>query len=398
MNLTRHTTADMAAGRTCTARATGHRGRPRAGTVRPWLLAAVAAMGTGGIVLLAVGPNAKLVQPVAVLATDPAPHSGDAADDPAIWLHPTDPARSLILGTDKQGSLHVYGMDGKERQVVGRRDCPNNVDVLYGFALGDKAVDLAVASVRAGVKVWTISPDGEFADATDGVVLSVFGGDIPYGVCVYRSAKTSKAYFVVTTRSGQVEQYLLKPAGADKPGKIAAERVRQFKLGSIAEGCVADDELGHLYVAQERVGIWKFPAEPDGGDKGKLIARVGEHGLTADVEGLAIYHAAEGKGYLIASSQGSNTFAVYAREGDNAFVLTIDPKPGKIDDVNDTDGIDVTNCPTSAQFPKGFLIVQDGGNADGKGPANQNFKIYDWRDIAGRDLLIDTSCSPRGGK
>lgn len=41
--------------------------------------------------------------------------------------------------------------------------------------------------------------------------------------------------------------------------------------------------------------------------------------------------------------------------------------------MNETDGIDVTNRPTSPQFPKGFFIVQDGGNAGG----NQNFKLYD---------------------
>jgi 3-phytase len=117
---------------------------------------------------------------------------------------------------------------------------------------------------------------------------------------------------------------------------------------------------------------------------------VGENGLTAHVEGLTIYHAVQGRGYLIASSQGNNTFKVYERAGENRYLLTVDPKGGRIDDVNDTDGICVTSCPTSQQFAQGLFIVQDGENAGG----NQNFKLYAWEDIAGTQLLIDTAWRP----
>lgn len=36
-------------------------------------------------------------------------------DDPAIWIHPTDPSKSLIVGTDKEvgGGLYVYDLSGK---------------------------------------------------------------------------------------------------------------------------------------------------------------------------------------------------------------------------------------------------------------------------------------------
>lgn len=337
--------------------------------------------------------SASVVRPEAKAQTDPVPHRGDAADDPAVWVHPTDPARSLILGTDKRGGLAVYSMDGSRRQVVSDGSRPNNVDVLYGFKLAGRSVDIAVASVRArssrGVKVWAIDPQaGRLSDVTAGGTLAVFGGGAPYGLCAYHSVKSGKCYFFVNNSRGQVEQYLLEDAGG---GKVAASRVRRFKLKSTTEGCVADDELGHFYIAEESVGIWKFPAEPGGGSRGTLVARVGRHGLTADVEGLTLYCAAGGKGYLIASSQGSDTFNVYAREGDNRYVLTIDPKAGRIDDVSDTDGIAATNRPTSRQFPAGVLVVQDGHNTGG----NQNFKLYDWRDIAGKWLLVDAKHSRR---
>ena len=350
------------------------------------------------------GPSARadeVVRPQAKAQTVPVPHRGDAADDPAIWLHPTEPAKSLIIGADKQGGLHVYNMDGSERQLISPHSLPNNVDVLYGFKLGGRGVDLAVASVRAsrasGAKVWRIDPDaGTLTDATAGGTLPVFGGHTPYGICTYRSAKTGKTYFFVNNKAGKIEQHELQDAGApgagDGSGTVKAARVRELKLSSITEGCVADDELGFLYVAEENVGIWKFAAEPDGGGRPTRVAKVGEHGLTADVEGLTIYGASGGKGYLIASSQGSNTFLVYTREDDNRYLLTIDPADGQVDDVSDTDGIAVTNRPTSEQFPVGFLVVQDGSNRGG----NQNFKLYDWRDIAGTRLVIDTRWNPRG--
>ncbi len=342
------------------------------------------------------GSTAPVVRPEAKAQTDPVPHGGDAADDPAIWLHPTEPEKSLILGTDKQGALHVYDMDGSERQRISEGSRPNNVDVIYGLRLGDRAgreVDLAVATVRAagkaGVKVWRIDADQRLlTDVTENGVIRVFGGMEPYGICTYRSARTGRGYFFVNAKDGRFEQCEL--IAADR-GRITGLRVRTFKIASQPEGCVADDELGHLYVGEENAGIWKFAAEPNAGDERKRIAKVGEHGLTADVEGLTIYAAANGKGYLIASSQGNNTFKVYTRDGDNRFVLTIDPKAGRLNKPIDTDGIAVTNRPTSRQFPKGFLIVQDGHNKGG----NQNFKFYAWEDIAGDRLIVDPSWDPR---
>ncbi len=341
-------------------------------------------------------PAADVVAPEARLQTDPVPHSGDAADDPAIWIHPSDPEKSLILGTDKGGGLHVYDMEGKDLQTCGDGCRPNNVDVLYGFTLGGQVADLAVASTRAskarGVKVWRIDPARRrLTDITAGGTQQVLGGGVPYGICTYRSAKTGTGYFFVTDYDGRLAQYELQDAGG---GEVKAVEVRTLKLRSCVEGCVADDELGWVYFAEESTGIWRFAAEPDGGERGKLVAKVGEHGLTRDVEGLTIYAAAGGKGYLIASSQGNDTFIVYTRQQDNRYVLTIAPKAGEIDDVDDTDGIAVTNLATSKRFPAGFLVVQDGSTPRGR----QNFKLYDWRDIAGKRLLVDPTWNPRAGR
>lgn len=337
--------------------------------------------------------DTTVVRPFARAETRPVPHIRDAADTPDIWVHPNEPGKSLVVATDKRGALMVYDLTGKQRQAVSDGSCPNDVAVLYGFKLGGQLVDIALAACRApngmGVKVWKFDPATDsLADITEGNVIPVFGGGIPYGSCVYRSPRDGRCYFFVTNKQGKIEQYRMEETPG---GRVTGVRVRAFALSSISEGCVADNELGDVYISEERVGIWKFGAEPDAGSSGHLIASVGEHGLTADVEGLTLYYAGGGRGYLIASSQGSSTFNVYDRRAPNAYVLTIDPQAGDIGDVEGTDGIAVTSCPTSPEFPMGLFVAQDGKNK----PHNQNFKYYGWEDIAGSRLIVDTHWSPR---
>jgi 3-phytase len=153
------------------------------------------------LALTASGPAIDVitVTPTAKVATEPVPNGGDAADDPAIWIHPDDPAKSLVLGTDKKGGLHAYFLDGRDRQLVSPGSRPNNVDVLYGFRLAGHRVDLAIASVgkggkSSGVKVWTIDPtDGTLAEIGDGPTFKTFDGGDPYGLCTYRSPRDRAA-------------------------------------------------------------------------------------------------------------------------------------------------------------------------------------------------------------
>ena len=75
------------------------------------------------------------------------------SDDPAIWIDPHDPSKSLIIGTDKHetnGGLFVFGLDGRiiaNKSVSGLKR-PNNVDVEYGLILKGAPTDIAVATER----------------------------------------------------------------------------------------------------------------------------------------------------------------------------------------------------------------------------------------------------------
>jgi hypothetical protein len=112
-----------------------------------------------------------------------------------------------------------------------------------------------------------------------------------------------------------------------------------------------------------------------------LVDSIANGHLDGDVEGLALYHAAGGRGYLIASSQGNDRFVVYDRSYPHAYRTTFaigENAAVGIDAVGDTDGIEVANVWLGSGFPGGVFIAQDGTNPG----ANQNFKLVDWRDIA----------------
>jgi 3-phytase len=206
---------------------------------------------------------------------------------------------------------------------------------------------------------------------------NVAAGRIPavqaYGACMYHNPKTDKFYCIVTSKQGIAEQFELFDNGK---GRVDARRSRRFKVGTQLEGCVADDELGHLYIGEEEVGIWKYQAEPDAKlDRVKVDGVAANGHLVADVEGLTIAYEKDGKGYLIASSQGDNSYVVYRREGDNAFVKRFRIASGNgIDEVTNTDGIYVTTANLGPLFPRGAFIAQDGVNDK----SNQNFKLVPW--------------------
>src|SRR5690606_13909680 len=75
----------------------------------------------------------------ATAETASVPSDGDAADDPAIWVDVNDPAKSLILGTDKRGGLAVCDLEGRQLQYIGGVEA-NHVDVRSRFLLGDEEV------------------------------------------------------------------------------------------------------------------------------------------------------------------------------------------------------------------------------------------------------------------
>jgi 3-phytase len=176
------------------------------------------------------------------------------------------------------------------------------------------------------------------------------------------------------------------------------------------EGMVIDPDTGTLYAGQEDVGIWRLSATLRG-PKPRLIDKVAEYGVpgtydpetdectlgedpgfggghvSADVEGLTIYRDGRKRGYLLASSQGDDTFVVYSRRSNRYLTSFAVGANARFDGSQESDGAAVTSTPLPG-YPQGLLVVHDGNNtpdvvgADGEVRANTNFKYVDWARLA----------------
>ncbi|HET6565747.1 MAG TPA: phytase, partial [Xanthomonadales bacterium] len=254
-------------------------------------VAAAAGLTTGAGVDKRMVQDSGIFTVSASLETEPVKGFGDAADDPMIWVAQVDPAQSLVIGTQKKMGINVYNLEGQLVQSLADGRI-NNIDLRYNFPLGDGKIDVLTASNRStdGISIYAVNPDSrQLYEIADGLLDTGMGD--PYGLCMYRSAKTGNYYVIINDTDGVVKQWQLLDAGNQKVG---VKLVREFKLDTQTEGCVADDETGDLYIGEEDVGIWKYSAEPDAGEARVAVDSVAGGNLTDDVEGLAIYFGPNG--------------------------------------------------------------------------------------------------------
>jgi 3-phytase len=302
-------------------------------------------------------------------------------DDMCIWIHP-DPSLSTVIGSDKAArKLFVYDLNGNTLQTISVPGQPGNIDVRYNFLLSGQLVDIVGYNDRdnSTVVLYKVDP----SDRTLVQVANFDAGHWPneiYGFCLYRSPNNGKHYAIGCGESSQMRQWELVDAGNGTIDGIE-KRTWQNGTGDLTEGLVADDETAKLYAANEGLGIYKYDADPDDPNPaGQLIAPTGSNGLTPDVEGITLYYAANGEGYLIASSQGSDNFKVYERKEPHDFVTTF-----TVHDAGDSDGIDVTNVGLGSMFPDGLFAAHNGSRA---------IRLCDYADIG---LSVDnTYWNPRG--
>lgn len=317
-------------------------------------------------------------------------------DDPAIWIHPSDPSKSLVLGTDKiesAGGLYVFGLDGVLRQSMTPLDRPNNVDVEYGLAIGGQWTDIAVVTERMQhrLRVFAIPADGGPLTDLAPAGLPVLEGQIgdasePMGIALYKRPRDGVIFAIVAPKSGAASNYLWQyRLESDRTSRLTATFVRRFgnfsrtsatpdEIGEI-EAVVVDDALGYVYYSDERSAIRKYHADPDQADAARELAVIGVDGYVGDREGLAIYDTGEGTGFLVSSDQveGGTRLKLYRRQGsskgphDHSEVRTV------VTVSDATDGLDVTSRALPG-FPHGLLVMMNSSAG--------NFLFYDWRAVA----------------
>lgn len=395
------------------------------------------------------GPRADDPDAVTAVLETPALWDEDDADadDPAIWVDEDDEEDSLVIATAKEAGIYVYDLEGQQVQHIepkpapGEDDAPgryNNVDLIHDFELDGEEVDLAVASDKGmdNLGIFLIE-DGELTEVTDPAAGRIFsasqaevnGEHTAYGLTTWQDEDGA---YALVSRNSETEVALLELTGNDD-GTVGWELVRTLALpaefampdgstwttcddpGQFAqvEGMVVDEESGSAYLGQELVGIWKVDAELKG--EPELVDTAIEFGLPGtydaetdecvygenpgfggdvlhtDIEGLTIYRTKGHKGYLLASSQGDDSFAVYELEKRNDYVGSFSIADGDVDSTQHSDGADVVEVSLPG-FDGGLLVVQDGDNTpEGEEESSTNFKYLAWEDVAehsGLDLDV----------
>lgn len=292
-------------------------------------------------------------------------------DDPAIWINPNNPEKSIVFGTDKEtnGAIYAFDLEGKiiTDKTIKNIERPNNVDVEYGFKLNDSTTtDILVFTEREKQQIRVFSiPDmkpldnGGFPVFEDEEILEY---RLPMGVSLYKSPKESTVYAIVGRKTGPKEGYLYQYALQADSNGIKSNLVRKF--GSFSgvkeiEAIAIDDEKGFVYYADEGVCIKKYHAEPNMGDA--EISCFGGDYFSEDIEGIAIATYSDGNGYLIVSNQQQGEFNIFSRK-DNSFIKAINLT------TVETDGCEVVTVPLNKQFPNGLFVAMND---------EKNFYFYD---------------------
>ncbi len=292
-------------------------------------------------------------------------------DDPAIWVHPSHPEKSIVFGTDKEtnGAIYAFDLAGKiiSDKTIRNIERPNNVDVEYGFKLNDSTTtDILVFTEREKQQIRVFSvPDmrpldnGGFPVFEDEALLE---NRLPMGVGLYKSPVDSAIYAIVGRKTGPKTGYLYQYAlKADSIG-LKSKLVRKFGSFSLKkeiEAIAIDDQSGFVYYSDEGVCIKKYHAEPSMGDE--EISCFGGDYFSEDIEGIAIATYANGHGYLIVSNQQKGEFNIFSRQ-DNSFVKAVNLT------TLETDGCEVVTVPLNNQFPNGLFVAMND---------EKNFYYYD---------------------
>lgn len=309
------------------------------------------------------------------VVTQPTPHD---TDDPAIWIHPTEASKSLIIGTDKEtgGGLYAYDLAGKIANSFIDMGRPNNVDIAYGFQIGDQKIDIAVTTEREKNRIRVFSlPD---LKPIDNGGIEVFVGEKerdPMGIALYTRPSDGTIFAIVGRKFGPTENYLWQYELSVSDNKnITAKLVRKFGKFSgkkEIEAIAIDNEMGFIYYSDEQSGMRKYYADPAKNDNSEL-AFLGQNDFKSDNEGIAIYKKTDTTGYILVSNQQKNTFVVYLREGSKNNVNEHQKIAEFPTSTIECDGADATSINLGEKFPEGMLVAMSNG---------MTFHYYDWNII-----------------
>ena len=337
--------------------------------------------------IISSDPEDKIIHVVKPLAETPQVITkGDAADDPAIWVNNISLSDSLVFGTDKKSGIYTYDLNA---QKIGYTELGNvnNID-LRSINLDEFGTfTFIVASNRStsSLDLW-IYEDEAMNLLSKSKQFSInktpsFKGNstmIVYGVCAGYDEEFGVIAFITEDEGSRVQMWSYSEDG------LSLLKTFNNSNAAQSEGCVYDDENRTLLISEEQdrgiLRAYKINSNLDFSNPVIIDSRSGN--IDDDPEGVTIYKTSTNDGYILLSSQGDNSFNVYNRTEPYNYLGSFKiGHSGKIDNVNDTDGIDVVSSRLNSKYPKGLLVVQDGTNDGKKIVKRQNFKYVSFEEV-----------------
>ena len=354
----------------------------------PTLLALVALLSGA-----AVSAQPVTVAPTLETQPNPATTAGEL-QDVALWVNPADAGASLLITAynNVNAGLVTFGVDGRQLETELPDGPTLGVAVRDGFPLagGSRTLVVTANTNFNGLAAYVVDAQG--ADRLVRIGPAGFLSGTAFStVALYRSTATGRFYVFAGSQGGLLQQFEL--SGED--GGVTATAVRTLLTGGGAvAGVVADEDTGLLFVTEQGQGLWRYSAEPDGGQGRQQVAAVGGGQLGTSVGRVSLYRARNGEGYLLVADTTADAFAVFERRSQafvGAFQLVAD---GGIDRVEDPVALAVSSRPVGPDFPDGVFVAHDALDTP------DNLKLAPWSSVArafSPALRIDTLQDSDGG-
>ncbi len=348
------------------------------------------------------------------------------------WVHPTNPADSLIMATNGDGFtiIDLNGetvfenqpvlMTGNSESISTNRAVGSwfrDLDIIYAFPIAsDRLIDMVVLadSNKKALEFHLINPyaihRGTIESMTGWSKNHTLGSvDAADFVTAYTSPYTGTYNIFVGDIQGKGIVHLT--VFANDMGRVATEFVRRVSLPDGELAAMEIDQItGTLYVAindpEGGGGIYKFDAEPNPqNDDGLMpvVISLDDSEIISPFTDLAIYYAGDKEGYLMASNPTDASITVFDREGENDYLGSLQLGMSQMNETISSSGISVLNVNVGPAFSCGMVIVEDTvdeNRADNPLETTTGFRLIKWDELAFQtapsSLQVDThSWHPR---
>ncbi|RMD77085.1 MAG: phytase, partial [Lentisphaerae bacterium] len=189
--------------------------------------------------------------------TAPTLGRGKAACGIAICLHPSDPARTMLVTADRSIGLLTYNLEGGQIEVV-RSGRVNSVDVCYNFPYQEEKITLIASSNRSrqGIDFYRVDFRNQKLQFINTVAL-------PFDpvLCSLAFSHRDQCHYLFVSVKGRSDVMHYQLIG-ETIGNIRLKRLRRLKFEAPVISIAADEDNAALFCSAKAQGIWRLHLDP----------------------------------------------------------------------------------------------------------------------------------------